>query len=102
MGKYNEKKDECLWEKTVDCGMFNIVVGVYSYDGGAAKLQISRVKLDERGSQYSKLGRMSFAEITVVLPVVQEAMGHMGKQKDGNKDSDLLEARKDGEDDDDA
>ncbi|KKN44344.1 hypothetical protein LCGC14_0694460 [marine sediment metagenome] len=72
---YEKDKDKVLFEKTADCGMFNIIVAVYSYNEGEKKVQISRQRLQDKGEpQFAKLGRMSLGELDEVMPLVKEAM----------------------------
>ena len=56
-----------------------ITVGVFSYNEGAPKLQISRENLNTNTGQYtfSKLGRLTKEEAVAVLPIMQKALASM-------------------------
>ena len=72
---FEKEKDKQLFEKVVNCGMFNIIVSVYQYNEGIPKLQLSRQKLQEgKDPMFQKLGRMSWGEIDEILPAITEAM----------------------------
>ena len=56
-----------------------MVVGVYSYNGGPRKVQIRREPKEEDGKpSFAKLGRLTKDELQGVLPLLQEALGHLG------------------------
>jgi hypothetical protein len=53
-------------------------VGVYSYNDGEKKLQISRENMSqEMVWSFSKLGRMFKDEVEAVIPIMQKAIEHM-------------------------
>jgi len=55
-----------------------ITVGVFSYNEGAKKLQISRENISADGEwRFAKLGRMTKAEAQEVVPIVLKAIENM-------------------------
>ncbi len=75
---YDAKLDENLFSKAYAYEGGKIVVGVFAYNKGQKKLQITRENLSEDGeTRFAKLGRMTKDEATNVLPILQEALQHM-------------------------
>ena len=75
---YDAKLDENLFSKAYQYEGGKIVVGVFAYNKGQKKLQISRENMSEEGeSRFAKLGRMTKDEATAVIPIMQEALGAM-------------------------
>jgi len=55
-----------------------IAVGVYSYNGGDKKLQISRENKDRTEEwRFSKLGRMTKEEAQEIIPILMKAVENM-------------------------
>ena len=76
---YDAKLDESIFTKAYAYEGGKIVVGVFAYNKGQKKLQITRENLSEDGeTRFAKLGRMTKDEAANVLPLMQEALGHMG------------------------
>lgn len=75
---YDNRLDEQLFAKSWQGKGTSLTVGVYSYNGGPKKLQISRQLIGE-GTQpeFAKLGRLTKEEVEAVLPFLQEALGLM-------------------------
>lgn len=74
---YDQKKDKCLAEKVVfENNVNRITVGVYQYNGGDPKLQLSRQLIDdEKGSfKFAKLGRLHPEEAKEVVKGMQELL----------------------------
>lgn len=76
------------FDKTLDKEMFSevikfetsrITVGVFSYNDGTPKLQVSRENLNPTTGEYNfaKLGRMLKEEAEKVIPVMQKAIKSM-------------------------
>ena len=75
---YDRSLDESLFAKSSETETARLTVSVYSYNGGAKKLQISRENKDDVGNyKFAKLGRMSKEELSSVLPLIQEALKSM-------------------------
>lgn len=55
-----------------------ITVGVFSYNGNAKKLQLTRENLSQEGEwRFAKLGRMTKEEAEAVLPIMAKAINVM-------------------------
>ena len=55
-----------------------IAVGVFSYNGGEKKLQLSRENKTATGDwQFVKLGRMTKAETKEITPLIMKAVENM-------------------------
>ena len=75
------------YEKTLDLETFKevrefgntrISVGVFSYNGGEKKLQISRENKDQNEEwRFAKMGRLSKPEVKEVLPILMKAIENM-------------------------
>ena len=76
---YNKEADKELFGETVKFETTQLKVGVYSYNDGDTKLQISRENLDPMTGKFtwSKLGRMVKPEVEAVIPLMQKAIEHM-------------------------
>ena len=75
---YNADLDQCLFSKQWESEAGRIVVGIYSYNQGTKKLQITReAKTADGEFRFVRLGRMSKAEMEGILPLIQEGMKHM-------------------------
>ena len=75
---YDSSLDKSLFSKSTESEMGNIIVSVYSYNGGQKKLQITRENKDKQGNlRFAKLGRMNREEVESILPLIQEALGQM-------------------------
>lgn len=76
---FDKNLDKELFSETVEFETSKITVGVFSYNEGTKKLQISRESLDPNTGEYkwSKLGRMLKEEAEAVLPIMQKALEHM-------------------------
>ena len=75
---YDQTLDKQLFTKSYETDGGKIIVSVYSYNGGAEKLQLSRETTDKEGKPtFAKLGRMTKEEVEGILPIVSEAMKSM-------------------------
>ena len=75
---YDKSLDELLFSKAWENERERLTVSVYSYNNGPKKLQITRENSDASGTfRFTKLGRLAKEEIESILPLVQEAIGHM-------------------------
>ena len=75
---YDAKLDQCIFSKAWENDQSRIVVGVFSYNQGQKKIQISRENKNADGDYaFAKLGRMTKEELTAVLPSLQEALSKM-------------------------
>lgn len=76
---YDASLDEELFAKAWESDAGRLVVGVYSYNGGPRKVQIKReLKEEADRPSFAKLGRLTKEELQGILPLLQEALGHLG------------------------
>lgn len=81
---FDKNLDKELFSETVKFETSRITVGVFSYNDGTPKMQISRENLNNTTGEYTfaKLGRMLREEIEAILPVIQKAIAVMPKGED--------------------
>ncbi len=75
------------YEKSLDAEIFKsseefeetrITVGVFSYNGGEKKIQITREnKTPTEEWRFAKLGRMTKSELQAILPLINQAIEKM-------------------------
>jgi len=76
--KFDKNLDKELFLETISFETTRITVGVFSYNDGDKKLQISRENMSQNGEwSFAKLGRMFKDEVEKVIPVMQKALGYM-------------------------
>lgn len=75
-GQYDKSKDSELKKEIISINPGkDIVVGIYSYDSGQKKLQISRRVATTTGQGgFRPIGRMTKDEIEKILPVINKLM----------------------------
>ena len=62
------------FSKSIDFEKSKITVAVFSYNGGKAKLQLSRENKDAEGqATFAKLGRLTKEEVEKIMPLIEEA-----------------------------
>ncbi|MBF0479520.1 MAG: hypothetical protein HQL26_08555 [Candidatus Omnitrophica bacterium] len=75
---YEPAKDVSVFKEIIELGDTRVTVGVFSYNEGAKKLQLSRENQTAEGEwRFAKLGRMTKDETEAVLPLMQKAVGQM-------------------------
>lgn len=74
---YDPSLDKKVFSETKDFENTRITVGVFSYNDGEKKLQLSRENMVQDEWRFAKLGRMSKDEIEAVLPSIQSAVEKM-------------------------
>ena len=75
---FDKNLDKEIFSETATFETSKIKVGVYSYNDGEKKLQISRENMNQDGEwSFSKLGRMFKDEVEAVVPLIQKALEHM-------------------------
>jgi predicted transcriptional regulator len=75
---YDQSLDKQLFTKAFETDAGKIIVSVYSYNGGAKKMQMSRETTDKEGKPtFAKLGRMTKEEVEGVLPIIGEALKNL-------------------------
>jgi hypothetical protein len=76
--KFDSSLDETLFSKALEGDGVKVVVSVHSYNNGQKKLQLVRETKDAEGNwRFGKLGRLTKAEVEGILPMINEAIGHM-------------------------
>lgn len=85
---FDKNLDKEIFSKVIQFETSRIMVGVFSYNDGTPKLQISRENLDPRDGKYTfaKLGRMLKEEAVKVIPAMQEAVKHMEDAKEDKEE----------------
>lgn len=74
---YDKSLDMEVFKETKEFEDTRITVGVFSYNGGEKKLQISRENRTAEEWRFAKLGRMTRQEAQEVLPVLTKALQSM-------------------------
>jgi hypothetical protein len=75
---YDQSLDVSTFKETKEFGDSRITVGVFSYNGGAKKLQISRETQTQDGEwRFAKVGRMTKAEAKEIIPIMARAVETM-------------------------
>ena len=77
-GKFDKNLDKELFSETINFETTRIKVGVYSYNDGEKKLQISRENMNQEMEwSFAKLGRMFKDEVEKVIPAMEKALKQM-------------------------
>ena len=75
---FDKNLDKCLFSEIAEFETSKITVGVYSYNDGEKKLQLSRETRNMDGEfTFAKLGRMFKDEVEAVLPLMKKALEKM-------------------------
>ncbi len=76
---FNKELDKCLFSETKEWDTTRITVGVFQYNEGEKKLQISRENrtMVEGEWTFAKLGRLFKDEAEAILPMLQKALKQM-------------------------
>ncbi len=75
---FDKNLDKELFSDTKEFETSRIKVGVYSYNDGEKKLQISRENMSQDGEwSFAKLGRMFKDEVEAVIPIMKKALEKM-------------------------
>jgi hypothetical protein len=75
---FDPNLDQKIFAETIEFEGSNIIVGVYSYNEGTKKLQLSRERVNADGkTSFAKLGRMTKEEAEKILPIINKAIGSM-------------------------
>ena len=77
-GKFDKSLDKEIFSELIQFETNRITVGVFSYNDGEKKMQISRENMNQDGEwSFAKLGRMFKDEAEKVLPAMEKALKHM-------------------------
>ena len=75
---YDQALDKECFKEIKSFGESRISVGVFSYNGGEKKLQLSRENLSPDSQwRFAKLGRLNKQEAQEILPVMMKAIENM-------------------------
>ena len=75
---FDKSLDKVLFSEVAEFETSKITVGVYSYNDGEKKLQLSRETRNMDGEfTFAKLGRMFKDEVEAVMPLMKKALEHM-------------------------
>ena len=76
--KFDKNLDKEIFSEAIQFETTRITVGVFSYNDGEKKLQISRENMNQNGEwSFAKLGRMFKDEAEKVIPVMKKALEKM-------------------------
>ena len=76
---YDSSLDQQLFARSWDSPTSKLIVGVYSYNNGPRKVQITRELANTEGKPgFAKLGRLTKDELQGILPLLQEALAQLG------------------------
>ena len=78
---FDKNLDKKLFSETKEFETTKITVGVYSYNDGEKKLQISRENRNQNTAEwtFAKLGRMIREEAEAVMPMMEKSLKEMKK-----------------------
>ena len=72
---YDKTLDVESFKETKELGDTRITVGVFSYNGGEKKLQVSRENIGQSDEwRFAKLGRMTKEEAKEIVPIMMKAI----------------------------
>ena len=75
---FDKNLDKEIFSEVIQFETSRITVGVFSYNDGEKKLQISRENMNQNGEwSFAKLGRMFKDEVEKVIPIMEKALEHM-------------------------
>jgi hypothetical protein len=75
---YDANLDKKIFYETKEFEATRITVGVFSYNDGEKKLQLTRENMVQPEEwRFSKLGRMTKSEAEAIIPLMQSAIKQM-------------------------
>jgi len=75
---FDKELDKEIYSETAEFEKTKIKVGVFSYNDGTPKIQITRENMNAAGEpRFAKLGRMTKEEAEKVIPLMQKALENM-------------------------
>lgn len=78
MAGFDKSLDNELFSEAVEFDRSRITISVFSYNGGPAKLQITRELKSATGDfSWTKLGRLTKEEVDAILPIIDKAKMHL-------------------------
>ena len=75
---YDQSLDVETFKETKEFEKTRVTVGVFSYNNGAKKLQLSRENMDQNEQwRFAKLGRLTKEEAREIIPIMMKAVEKM-------------------------
>jgi hypothetical protein len=75
---FDKNMDKQLFTESAEWETTRINVGVYSYNDGEKKIQLSRENRNQDGEwSFAKLGRMTKEEAEKIMPLMKKALENM-------------------------
>ena len=75
---YDQSLDVETFKETKEFEKTRVTVGVFSYNNGAKKLQLSRENMDQNEQwRFAKLGRLTKEEAREIIPIMMKAAEKM-------------------------
>ena len=75
---FDKNLDKEHFSETAEFETSKLKIGVYSYNDGEKKLQITRETRNQDGEwKFAKEGRMFKVEVEAILPLMKKALEHM-------------------------
>ncbi|OGX28161.1 MAG: hypothetical protein A2705_04410 [Omnitrophica WOR_2 bacterium RIFCSPHIGHO2_01_FULL_52_10] len=75
---YDQSLDMETFKETKEFEKTRVTIGVFSYNGGAKKLQLTRENLDQNEQwRFAKLGRLTKEEAREIIPIMLRAAEKM-------------------------
>ena len=75
---YDQSLDVETFKETKEFEKTRVTVGVFSYNSGAKKLQLSRENMDQSEAwRFAKLGRLTKQEAQEIIPIMMKAVEKM-------------------------
>lgn len=75
---YDQSLDVETFKETKEFERTRITVGIFSYNGGAKKLQLTRENMDQSEAwRFAKLGRLTKEEAMEIIPIMLKAAEKM-------------------------
>ncbi len=71
---YDQSLDVEFFKETKEFGDTRITVGVYSYNNGPKKIQLTRENRTQDEWRFAKLGRLSKEEAKEIIPIMMKAV----------------------------
>ncbi len=71
---YDQSLDVESFKETKEFGDTRITVGVYSYNNGPKKIQLTRENRTQDEWRFAKLGRLSKEEAKEIIPIMMKAV----------------------------
>lgn len=75
---YDQSLDQEIFKEVKEFSDSRITIGVFAYNGGEKKLQVTRENMTREGEwRFVKLGRLTKDEAKEIIPVMMKAIENM-------------------------